>query len=772
VLESVSLKDGTFQGEFVPQAKPEFLKRRLEIWERLAKKVQEETSSRPKEPITITLPDGSKKEGISWQTTPLDVATDISKGLAKAVVVALVEYDEGVQTDCSKCVAADGEEEDEDDDEDGDSNLQLWDLTRPLEGNCRMELLKFDDPRGQDTFWHSSSHILGAALEDEYGGLLTIGPAVKDGFYYDMFLGEKRLSEADFPAISARVEQLRGADLPFERLVLSREDALELFAENPFKVDLITRKVAPDQLTTAYRCGDLIDLCTGPHLPSTGRMTAFDVTKNSAAYWLGSAENASLQRIYGISFPSKKELKAYKQRMEKAKENDHRRIGKQQELFFFDAVVSPGSCFWTQYGTRLYNRLQELMRAEYRARGFEEVITPNIYASDLFKRSGHYQNYKEDMFGFNVEGQEWFLKPMNCPGHCVIFDMKPRSWRELPLRLASFGVLHRNELSGTLSGLTRVRRFQQDDAHIFCREDQIREEVSDALKFVFDIYALLGFEFTLSLSTRPKKALGSAELWQQAEAQLQEALEASGKPWKFNKGDGAFYGPKIDIELKDALGREHQCGTIQLDFQMPLRFNLRYNKGDAGKGEDGEASPSHTSEAEVVDTAEDATKDDDPWAPPPLPPGFARPVMLHRAILGSVERMVGVLCEHFEGKWPFWLSPRQVMIVPVAPDLFDYARYVRDALYSRGLHVEADLGSDKMNKKIRNAQVGQWNYILIVGKKEAEAQTVNMRQRGKEQPLGEKSLVELIQMLEEENQPAALNRPKQLEPFTSRGATE
>lgn len=741
-------------------AEPAFLGERAAAWDRLWGRYQERLAARERRPMEITLPDGSVREGVSWDTTPLAVAESISKKLASDCVVALVEYSGPLEAEgCAPCVAADQDEEEDKEDDGAEAAGQLWDLARPLEGSCKLQLIKFDDPRGRDTFWHSSSHVLGAALEAKFGGLLTIGPAVDSGFYYDMFLGDKRLSEADFPAIEQGVEELRKSDRPFVRMVISREEALELFAGNPFKVDLIERKVAPGAMTTAYRCGDLIDLCRGPHLPSTGRMKAFAVTKNSSAYWLGSADNDSLQRIYGVSFPSAKQLKDHQKMLEEAKERDHRRIGKQQELFFFNAMVSPGSCFWTSHGTKIYNRLQELMRAEYRVRGFDEVITPNIYSAELFKRSGHYQNYREDMYGFNVEGQEWFLKPMNCPGHCMVFDSKPRSYRELPLRMASFGVLHRNELSGTLSGLTRVRRFQQDDAHIFAREDQIREEVSAALNFVFDIYELFGFEFSLALSTRPKKALGSEELWNRAEAQLRQALDETGKKWTVNKGDGAFYGPKIDIRLQDALGRGHQCGTVQLDFQLPLRFNLRYQT----EGAQAEAEPAAAQE-------DGAGGGEEAGSPPALGPGYARPVILHRAILGSIERMTGVLCEHFAGKWPFWLSPRQVMVVPVSEDAFEYARYVRDAMHARGLHAEANLGDERLNKKVREAQVAQWNYIVVVGKEEEEKLSVNVRVRGQEKPIGERGLAELIEQLEDENRPRALRRPKGLQPFVRNGA--
>jgi len=732
--------DGRYIGDFTPTPNPSYIPDRLAVWDRIHAKAQAELKSKPRDPISITLPDGSKLEGISWATTPMEIAEGISKRLAADSVAALVTYTSGF-VDSVAGVEEEEEDDMEDEDEDDESTAtklsRLWDLTRPLEGDCSIELIKFDDPRGQQVFWHSSAHMMGCSLEKEFGGHLGIGPPVEGGFYYDVFLGSKRVSDADYPQIKKGIDDLRKDDQPFERLVVTREEALELFAGNPFKVDLIQRKVPPGTLTSAYRCGDLVDLCRGPHVPTTGRVKAFEVTKSSSAYYLGSQENDALQRVYGVSFPSAKQLKAHLKVLEEAKERDHRRIGKQQQLFFFDALTSPGSCFWTGHGARIYNRLQELMRAEYRARGFEEVMSPNIYSADLFKRSGHYDNYREDMYGFKVEGQEWFLKPMNCPGHCMMFGSKPRSYRELPMRLADFGVLHRNELSGTLSGLTRVRRFQQDDAHIFCAEQHIKDEVASALKFVFDIYSIFGFEFTLALSTRPKKALGSIELWDRAEQQLREALDGTGKPWSLKKGDGAFYGPKIDIQLKDALGRGHQCGTVQLDFQLPIRFDLRY-------------------QTEVGESTQPDSTISVPEGERDLPAGFERPVILHRAILGSVERMLGVLCEHYAGRWPFWLSPRQVMVVPVSADAFEYASYVKEFLYAKGYHAEVNLSDRTMNKKIREAQIDQFNYILVVGLEEENNMTVNIRLRGQKKPVGTKGLQELADEFEEMNNPGAL----------------
>jgi threonyl-tRNA synthetase len=356
---------------------------------------------------------------------------------------------------------------------------------------------------------------------------------------------------------------------------LNKSEALELFSENPFKVQLIKNKIPENGKTTAYKCGNLIDLCMGPHLISTGIAKAFKVTKNSSCYWLGNANNDSLQRVYGVTFPSLKEMEEYVKRKAEEEKRDHRNIGKQQDLFMFHNL-SPGSCFFYPHGAYVYNKLVDFVRKEYSLRGFTEVISPNIYNLRLWKTSGHYKNYKENMFMVKIENQGFGLKPMNCPGHCLMFDSKARSYKELPIRFADFGVLHRNEISGALSGLTRVRRFQQDDAHIFCAPDQIQQEVIGQLEFLEYIYKIFGFEYELYLSTKPEKALGSNELWEQAEKGLADALNQFGKPWKINPGDGAFYGPKIDIKLYDAIKRTHQCGTIQLDFQLPIRFNLSY----------------------------------------------------------------------------------------------------------------------------------------------------------------------------------------------------
>jgi threonyl-tRNA synthetase len=780
---------GKFEGKFTPTKNPAYIAGRRQVWDRLLASFQAKQAEKEKKeakPIEITLPDGAKKQGTSFKTTPMEIATGISKSLAGQVVIAKVTYSEAWSDSLKGDVMPASLSDDEDEEEaEAESNPGVtWDLNRPLEGSCKLELLKWDSPQGTEAFWHSSAHMLGAALEQLYGGHLCVGPPLESGFYYDIFVGDKKLNESDFNDIQTAVTALANKKEPFERLVLTKEEALEMFADNPFKVQLISTKIPDGALTSAYRCADLIDLCRGPHVPTTDRIKSFMCTKNSSAYWLGKADYDSLQRIYGISFPDDKRMKEYKKMLEEAAERDHRNVGNKQELFFFHSSVSPGSCFWQPMGARIYNSLISFVRREYLIRGFQEVISPNIYSEELFKRSGHYQNYKDCMYGFDVEGQEWFLKPMNCPGHCMIFDHRVRSYKELPYRMASFGVLHRNELSGTLSGLTRVRRFQQDDAHIFCRPEQIKAEVKGALDFLYYIYKVFGFEFSIALSTRPKKAIGEKAVWDRAEAALKEALNESGVDWTLNPGDGAFYGPKIDIRLLDAMRRRHQCGTIQLDFQLPIRFNLQYRAegtpeedeaADGGedkkksaeeKKEDKKKASEEKKKVEKAEEekrkAEEAESGADPkkpgeyvWKEQKVKPGFERPVIIHRAILGSVERMVAILTEHYGGKWPFWLSPRQVMIVPVASTFNDYAKYVCDTLTNFGFHAEADYSSNTLNKKIRNGQIAQWNYSAIVGEKEEAALGVQLRSRDEKADIGAFSLSEFIDKLKGESEPSS-----------------
>jgi len=480
---------------------------------------------------------------------------------------------------------------------------------------------------------------------------------------------------------------------------------LEMFKYNEFKLRIINERI-DTPTTTVYRCGPLIDLCRGPHVKNTARVKALKVLKSSSTYWEGNAQAEVLQRLYGISFPSKKELDEWVVLQEEAAKRDHRKLGQQQELFFFHEL-SPGSAFFLPHGAHIYNTLVSYIRSEYRKRGFTEVITPNMYNSKLWKTSGHWDHYAENMFSYEVEKETYALKPMNCPGHCLMFAHRLRSYRELPIRFADFGVLHRNELSGALSGLTRVRRFQQDDAHIFCRQDQIEQEITGALNFLEAVYGTFGFSFNLNLSTRPAKYLGELSVWDKAEAALSAVLDRFGHPWKLNPGDGAFYGPKIDITILDALKRAHQCATIQLDFQLPIRFNLEYT-------------------------------------PEVSNPEASRPVIIHRAILGSVERIIAILTESYGGKWPFWLSPRQAVVIPIVPKYDDYAIKVRDALRAHNFEVEADLDpSNTLNKKIRTNQLEQYNFILVVGQAEELKNSVNVRTRDNHIH-GEKSLDELI----------------------------
>ena len=553
----------------------------------------------------------------------------------------------------------------------------------------------FTSQKGQYAFWHSSAHILGEALEAQFGAHLCIGPPIDDGgFYYDCQLPDGRaLTQNDYKALEGHIGRIIKEKQEFQRLALSKLDALEMFKHNPFKVEIISNKIPDGATVTAYRCGALIDLCRGPHVPNTGIIKALAITKNSASYWGGKSDQASLQRAYAISFPDKAQLKEYQRLQAEAAKRDHRKIGNDQDLFMFH-ILSPGSCFFLPHGARIYNTLIELMRGEYRKRGFTEVISPNVYNTELWSISGHLQNYREHMFVFPCEDQEFAMKPMNCPGHCLMFASKKRSYRELPLRFADFGVLHRNEFSGALHGLTRVRRFQQDDAHIFCTSDQIMQEVSGALAFLEHVYKIFGFEYSLALSTRPEKYLGEITTWDEAESALKNCLDHSGHSWKLNPADGAFYGPKIDIHVFDALKRKHQCATIQLDFQLPIRFKLNYATEKAGE--------------------------------------FKRPVIIHRAILGSVERMIAILCEHTGGKWPFWLSPRQAIVCPISDKHLEYAAEVREFFWSRGYYVELDESNRTISKKIFEAQDAGFNFILVVGQKEQEAKSVNVRLRNEE----------------------------------------
>ncbi|KAI0965129.1 hypothetical protein F4678DRAFT_467797 [Xylaria arbuscula] len=661
------------------ESRPEFIRHRLDIFDSLSREFAKELASKQRDDIVVTLADGSTKPGKSWETSPSSIALSISRSLLDRTVIAKV----------------DGE---------------LWDLERPLEKSCKLELLDFTHPEGKQVFWHSSAHVLGEASERHFGCHLCNGPPTTDppGFYYDMANMGSAAQQTDQTALEKLCASIIKEKQPFERLILTKADLIKMFSYSKYKLYFINQRVADGESTTVYRCGPLIDLCRGPHVPHTGRIKAFSILRFGASYWLGNQQNESLQRIAGISFPDKKQLEEYKVFLAEAAKRHHRKIGTEQKLFFFDEA-SPGSCFFLPHGTRIYNALQDFLKHEYRKRGYQEVITPNMYKSDLWKTSGHWDHYSEDMFTFEVEKEKFGLKPMNCPGHCKLFAHSDVSYRDLPWRIADFGVLHRNEFSGALSGLTRVRRFAQDDAHIFCSTNQIGDEIEGVFDFLNCVYGLFGFTFKLKLSTRPEKFMGDIAIWDDAEAMLKTALDkftaSVGASWEEKPGDGAFYGPKIDIQLSDALNREHQCGTIQLDFNLPRRFKLRYVAKEQGNNK-----------------TSDGTEED-------LPAGYERPVMIHRAIVGSFERMIAVLTEHFGGKWPFWLSPRQILIVPIMPAVNDYAEEVRTLFHNSGFYADADLSANKFQKKIRSGQLNQYNFIFVVGAEESKTRTVNIRNR-------------------------------------------
>eukprot|EP00919_Chromeraceae_sp_WS-2016_P080849 GHVR01191078.1.p1 GENE.GHVR01191078.1~~GHVR01191078.1.p1 ORF type:complete len:788 (+),score=152.20 GHVR01191078.1:73-2436(+) len=745
----------------------EFIKHRIDLFDKLYKQQLEELSLKPKIDINIELPDGTIKTGTSWVTTPLDIAKGISKGLANSVIVARVLYKDKkyVEDVCRADIDNDTDSDGDDCDEcccgngvDSNSLVNkgsiLWDLTRVLEGDCKLWLLKFDNSDSKEVFWHSSAHILGCALEKEFGALLTMGPALASGFYYDCYMGDSVLTQDCFKRLEEIAESITKEALPYQRLVLTKDNALLMFKHNPFKLSLINAKVSDGSMTSCYRCGTLVDLCRGPHLPTTAAVKAFKCIKNSSAYWLGSNENDSLQRVYGISFEEKKQLTEYTRLQAEAERRDHRTVGVSQDLFFFSPGVSAGSCFWLPDGTYIYNRLVDMLRNQYQVRGFKEVITPNMFSCELWKTSGHLDKYAENMYTFNVEGQLWGLKPMNCPAACVMFRHIGPSYRQMPVRLADFGVLHRNELSGSLCGLTRVRRFQQDDAHIFCRLDQVEDEVAGALDFLLFVYDVFNFQYELKLSTRPKNRLGDDSLWDTAEGALKNALIKAEKPFTINKGDGAFYGPKIDICLYDALQRAHQCGTIQLDFQLPIRFNLSYKTEEVVTHEpkpdtQTEKQPETEKETEVQTHADsDITIDH-------LKPGHARPVIVHRAVLGSLERIIAVLTEHYGGRWPLWLSPRQVIICPVSAKYLRYGEWVRSTLHSKVVQgnrvlVSMDNSDATLKKKIAKAQGLQYNFILVVGQEEEDTQTVTLRHREKDTQMQKLTMQELLSIFDTE----------------------
>jgi len=565
----------------------------------------------------------------------------------------------------------------------------------------------------EEMYWHTTSHIMAQAVKRLFPkAKVTIGPAIDNGFYYD-FDVEKPFSEEDLSKIEEEMKKIIKEDLSIERFVLPKDEAIKLMKEKdePYKVELIEELPEGEEISF-YKQGEFTDLCRGPHLPSTGAVKAIKLLTTSGAYWRGNEKNKMLQRIYGISFPKASELEEYLNMIEEAKKRDHRKLGKELDLFML-AEEGPGFPFFLPKGMVLRNILEEFWRKKHKENGYQEIKTPIILNEDLWHQSGHWDHYKDNMYTTQIDETDFALKPMNCPGGMLVYRRKLHSYRDLPERVGELGLVHRHELSGTLQGLMRVRCFTQDDAHIFCLPQQVENEIITLMKLINEIYSLFGFKYTVELSTRPENSMGTDEQWNLATDSLKHALESQKVPYIINEGDGAFYGPKIDFHLEDCIGRTWQCGTIQLDFQMPERFDLTYI------GEDGEKH---------------------------------RPVMLHRVIFGSIERFIGILIEHYAGAFPVWLAPVQVKILPIADSHIDYANEVKKALEEKGLRVELDDREEKIGYKIREAQLQKVPYMLILGEKEIENKTVGVRSR-KDGDIGAMGLNEFIKKIktEEEN---------------------
>ena len=631
--------------------------------------------------ITITLPDQSTRS-FATGVVSLEIAKSIGPRLAKDAVA----------------VRIDGE---------------IADLTKEINNDAHVEIITGDSPEGHEVLLHSTAHLMAQAVKALFpDAKVTIGPAIENRFYYDFDIAGT-FSDKDLEKIEAKMHELSDNDYEIKRMELSRKEALKKFKDmgEDYKVEII-EQIADDDMISVYGQDDFVDLCRGPHVPSTRKIKHFKLLSTSGAYWRGDENNTMLQRIYGTVFSSKKGLEEYLHYLEKAKKRDHRKLGKELDLFFFHQL-SPASPFFTDKGAVVYNGLVGYMRDLYKKYGYDEVISPQIFDMELWKQSGHYDMFIDHMFSMEMGEREFGLKPMNCPGHTLIYCHALHSYRDLPMRMADFGRLHRFEKTGVLSGLTRVRSMSQDDAHIFCTLDQIGVEISALFEMVQEVFET--FEFnnpTVALSTRPEKALGDVKLWDKAEEILNDVLEKSNLNFTVYEGDGAFYGPKIDFHVKDALQRDHQLATIQLDFVLPERFKLKY-------------------------IAEDGSE--------------ARPVMIHRAILGSLERFFGVYLEHCGGDFPLWLAPIQLTVLPVSDKAQEYAETVAQELKAAGFRVQLDDKADKIGAKIRQAELSKINVMLIVGEKEAAAGTVSIRRRHKGD-LGSMQVKELTELLNDEIQ--------------------
>lgn len=627
--------------------------------------------------ITITLPDGSKKEhekGILL----LDIAKSISEGLARAVVGAVV-------------------------------NGEIRGLQEPIEEDAEIRFVKFEDEEGKEIFWHTSAHLMAFAIQRLFPETkFAIGPAIDAGFYYDLDNNHIFTNE-DLTKLEAEMKKIVKEGHTLDRKVVTREEALERFRsiEEDYKIELI-ENLPEDATISYYQLGDFIDLCKGPHLYDVKKIKAVKLTSIAGAYWRGDENNKMLQRIYGISFPKKSELDEYLERMEEAKKRDHRKIGKEMGLFTMHEE-GPGFPFFHPNGMVLRNEIENFLKAELRKAGYGEIKTPMVLNEALWHQSGHWDHYQDNMYFTKIDDKDYAIKPMNCPGSILVYKSNPHSYRELPIRVAEFGQVHRHELSGALHGLMRVRTFTQDDAHIYCLPEQIEDEVTSIIKFCDYIYSIFGFEYNVELSTRPEDSMGKDEDWEIATKSLETALINNKLDYKVNEGDGAFYGPKIDFHLKDAIGRVWQCGTIQLDFQMPERFGLEYINQEGAK---------------------------------------SQPVMIHRAVVGSMERFMGILIEHFAGKFPLWIAPVQTIILPISDKFNEKAEELRVRLEEAGIRTEVDNRSEKIGFKIREAQLNKIPYSLVLGEKEIENDKVALRIRD----LGDQGVLdtdEFIKMAQE-----------------------
>ena len=627
----------------------------------------------------ITLPDGSTRQ-FDQTVTLREVAESIGTGLAKAALAGRVDG-------------------------------RLLDLSAAIEQDAAVSIVTAKDEDGLEIIRHSSAHLLAQAVKALYPtAQVTIGPVVENGFYYD-FAYERSFTPEDLAAIEKKMEELAARAMPVQREVMPRDQAIEYFLAQgeKYKAEII-RDIPAGQDISLYAQGEFTDLCRGPHVPDTGRLKAFKLMKIAGAYWRGNPQNEMLQRIYGTAWADKKDLKEYLHRLEEAEKRDHRKIGKAQHLFHLQEEA-PGMVFWHPNGWVLWQVVEQYMRDVFRTHGYQEIRTPTVVARTLWEKSGHWDKFQAEMFTTKSESHDYAIKPMNCPCHVQVYNQGLKSYRDLPLRLAEFGSCHRNELSGVLHGIMRVRGFTQDDAHIFCTEEQIQGEVSDFIDLLHEVYADFGFtEVQVKLSTRPDKRVGSDEIWDKAEAALATALDAKGLGYKLQPGEGAFYGPKIEFSLTDCLGRVWQCGTIQVDFSMPERLGAVY-------------------------VAEDSAK--------------RAPVMLHRAILGSMERFIGILIEHHAGYFPLWLAPVQAVVMNITDHQAEYAAGLAATLAGQGIRVASDLRNEKIGFKIREHTMQRIPYLLVVGDKEKEAGTVSVRTR-KGQDLGSFGVPELVRKLEEE----------------------